>query len=106
LYGSVGDWGVDLSDCFNGLVTGGVYFLGSEMSIVGPATRHLVAVFLSFGRLLIAPVLDFANDVGGQILDIGTFGGCFQYREDEFVVVFSTEFSGHPLTDSVFAQPL
>ena len=36
LYGSVGDWGVDLSDCFNGLVTGGVYFLGSEMSIVGP----------------------------------------------------------------------
>ena len=93
-----------MSDCFNGLVTGGVYFLGSEMSIVGPATRHLVAVFLSFGRLLIAPVLDFANDVGGQILDIGTFGGCFQYREDEFVVVIVAELARDSLTDSVLAE--
>ena len=115
LYGSVGDWGVDGSDVFNGLVTGGVYLLVSEMSIdyafgsvtplaCGPATRYLVAVFLFSGRLLIAAVLDLADDVSGQVLDTGALGGRFEDGEDEFVVVIVAELARDSLTDSVLAE--
>ena len=104
LYGSVGNRGVDGSDVFNGLVTESFYLLVSEMSIVGPAARYLVAVFLFSGRLLIAAVLDLADDVSGQVLDTGALGGRLEDGEDEVVVVVVTELAGDSLTDSVLAE--
>ena len=74
------------------------------MSIVGPATRYLVAVFLFSGRLLITAVLDLTDDVRGQVLDTGALGGRFEDGEDEVVVVVVAELAGDSLTDSVLAE--
>ena len=56
------------------------------------------------GRLLIAAVLDLADDVSGQVLDTGALGGRLEDGEDEVVVVVVTELAGDSLTDSVLAE--